>query len=451
MLDIKTFTLLIVLVCFENQLVSSDAEVDYCYSTAVYPYLNAGSKTAYHYMHGLVTNTSIPNCKPVQIWMLARHGTRYPGSNEINSIKKKLPKLQRRIIKNHEIYGNGSLCKSDIEHLKAWEVDSTLSKDRQKYLTKQGEEDLRSIAARYSNYFPILLQSDSVYEERSRYKFRTTDTERTINSMKFFIDGLFGNMSNIDTDIVPTDEDTLLQLYKTCKPWLDSKRNSSMNFEVEAFVNGSVMNQTIHEVSQRLGFADDLPFDSVSTMYTACTFERAWFVDKLSPWCAAFTKESLKVFEYEEDLYYYYYSSYGRELSDKIGCTTLQDMFNHFLKLEKGDSNDEPYGVFYFTHSTSLQLLFRTMGFAEDTIPLKASNYEAMKNNRKWRTSHLVPFAANIAAVFYRCDSSNKVRFYLNEKPLYLEGCDSGVCDWEYLKETLGNTAFNCNIDFCKQ
>lgn len=35
-------------------------------------------------------------------------------------------------------------------------------------------------------------------------------------------------------------------------------------------------------------------------MYSACVFERAWFIDKQSPWCAAFTEDMLKVFEYEE-------------------------------------------------------------------------------------------------------------------------------------------------------
>lgn len=42
------------------------------------------------------------------------------------------------------------------------------------------------------------------------------------------------------------------------------------------------------------------------------------------------------------------------------------------------------------------------MGIAEDKTPLTAANFDTMKNSRKWRTSYLVPFGANIAAVFYR-------------------------------------------------
>ncbi|XP_053996568.1 multiple inositol polyphosphate phosphatase 1-like [Hylaeus anthracinus] len=456
MLDIRIFTILVAFVCVKGRSISSDVENNYCYPTDVHPYLNAGTKTAYHHMHGLITNTSVPSCEPVQIWMLARHGTRYPGRKEIKSMKKKLSELQDDIIDNHKKHGRGGLCKESIKMLKKWKVNPDLSKDTQKYLTEQGEEDLKLMGARYKDYFPELLQSNS-----SKYKFRATNTQRTVASMNSFIEGLIGNESTtdgvigntptIDMEVLESDEDTLLKLYKFCKPWLDEVHSPSTNAEDNDFVNGPVMNETVHEISRRLGFKHDLPYDTVLIMYKACVFERAWFVDKLSPWCAAFTEKSLKVFEYEEDLYYYYHSSYGQNMSNKVGCTTLQDMFEHFTKLEEGDTKNEPQGIFYFSHSTSLQLLFTTMGIAKDTTPLKAGNYESMVDSRKWRTSYLVPFAANIAAVFYRCDSSNKVRFYLNEKPLDVEGCDGSVCDWKYLKEKLGDAAFSCNVDFCRR
>lgn len=123
-----------------------------------------------------------------------------------------------------------------------------------------------------------------------------------------------------------------------------------------------------------------------------------------------------------------------------------------------------------------VQLFLRTLGYAKDSTPITGANYNSMRDTRKWRTSFFVPFGANFAAIFYRyflnclllrfckwiscnnnvliifrCDSSNKVRFYLNEKPLDYEGCDNGICDWEYLKKKLGSIAFNCNADFCRQ
>lgn len=69
--------------------------------------------------------------------------------------------------------------------------------------------------------------------------------------------------------------------------------------------------------------------------------------------------------------------------------------------MENGDTSGEPQGIFYFTHSSSLQLFLVAMGVAKDTTPLTASNYDDM-GDRKWSTSHLVPFAGNLAAVFYK-------------------------------------------------
>lgn len=43
----------------------------------------------------------------------------------------------------------------------------------------------------------------------------------------------------------------------------------------------------------------------------------------------------------------------------------------------------------------------------------------------------------------------NKVMFYLQEKPLMFKGCDVGLCDWEYLKNTLGDLAAECDPNFC--
>ena len=53
--------------------------------------------------------------------------------------------------------------------------------------------------------------------------------------------------------------------------------------------------------------------------------------------------------------------------------------------------------------------------------------------------------------VVCRCNSNapNKVMFYLQEKLVLLDGCDAGLCDWEYLKNKFGSIASECNIDFC--
>ncbi|CAK9834098.1 Multiple inositol polyphosphate phosphatase 1 [Anthophora retusa] len=450
MLGTNIFTIFLAIFCLKSRLASSDVEADYCYTDDENPYLQAATKTAYRFSHSSIENVTVPNCEPMQIWMLIRHGTRYPGRNEIEDMKHKLPTLRRNIIANHRKNKRGDLCAKDLERLRRWEMESGFGKSKHKLLKEEGKNELIHLGERFKRYFPQLLQSDPADTLGRRYRFRSTDTQRTVASMEYFINGAFGNVTIDNTEVVPTSEDKLLKIYKTCKKWLEEEKNSTAADEVNHFINGPVYGKVIDNVSRRLGFASNLSLDDVMIIYTTCVFENAWYTDARSPWCAAFTKDELKIFEYESDLHYYYHSGYGKKLSPLVGCPPLQDMFNHFTKLENGESEDEPQGIFYFAHSATFQLLLTSMGIAEDTIPLKASNFEGMEN-RKWSTSRISPFATNLAAIFHKCDSSYKVRFYLNEKPLDYKGCEMGVCDWEHLKKEMGENAFNCNVDFCME
>lgn len=70
--------------------------------------------------------------------------------------------------------------------------------------------------------------------------------------------------------------------------------------------------------------------DMIDAMYDACRYQKAWSVTELSPWCAVFSKEELRVLEYREDLDYYYKAGYGRDINTRLGCPLLHDMMRHF-------------------------------------------------------------------------------------------------------------------------
>lgn len=65
-------------------------------------------------------------------------------------------------------------------------------------------------------------------------------------------------------------------------------------------------------------------------MYDMCRYDKSWKVDSVSPWCAVFSEEDLRVLEYKEDLVEYYKHAYGNEINQRMGCPQVQDMFNHF-------------------------------------------------------------------------------------------------------------------------
>ena len=72
-----------------------------------------------------------------------------------------------------------------------------------------------------------------------------------------------------------------------------------------------------------------------------------------------------------------------------------------FRKLEGDNHFAEPKGIFYFSHSVTLQAMVSALGIWKDPEPLLASNFKTMAK-RQWRTSLLAPFATNFIAVFYK-------------------------------------------------
>ena len=55
------------------------------------------------------------------------------------------------------------------------------------------------------------------------------------------------------------------------------------------------METTKTDVSKTLGFTTDLPHSRVKLMYDMCRFKKAFEPEKVSPFCAAFSTENLRV------------------------------------------------------------------------------------------------------------------------------------------------------------
>lgn len=56
---------------------------------------------------------------------------------------------------------------------------------------------------------------------------------------------------------------------------------------------------------------------------------------------------------------------------------------------------------FYFAHSKTMKSVLVKLGLFRDDEPLRHDNYEELKEKRKWRSSFMDPFAANIIAILY--------------------------------------------------
>ncbi|XP_061390658.1 multiple inositol polyphosphate phosphatase 1 [Musca vetustissima] len=404
------------------------------------------SKTAYQIAKS--TNIEkqylVPGCTPQKIWIFHRHGTRLPSKSTIQ----KAPRLEQlrdsigtNYRKRDELPEN-ILCQEDLIALKMWKWNASITPDMENYLTSQGYEDLRGTAKTYQKYFPEVLIKEY---DSEHYLFRHTDTQRTTESFKAFTEGLFGANSGAVAQDIP-EKDVLLRPYDYCTSW------SAQNFkgdgsESAKFRNTALWNQTMADISARLGFKYTLEVSDIELMYDMCRYEQAWQVDRTSVWCAAFLPEHVTVLEYEDDLKYFYKSGYGYPANSRLNCHAVQDM------LEKLSSKSAPNVISYFGHSTGVQTLLSALGIDKDEVPLLASNYD-QQGNRKWATSKIDPFAANFVAVKYECDADTenkeKVIFFLNQDAVDLSWCKVGLCNWNEVLERYSHFVnVDCDAYYC--
>lgn len=159
-----------------------------------------------------------------------------------------------------------------------------------------------------------------------------------------------------------------------------------------------------------------------------------------------FTPSQVRTLEYREDLSYFYKSSHGSKLNKNVKCSAVKDM------LKRLGNGTEPKTTAYFSHSAALQLFLTSLGALRDERDLTADNFAEM-SIRKWKTSKISPFAANIAIIRYQCPTHDKVRLFLNEKPLHIDWCGSdGVCDWNDMEEKYSFYANqNCDQIYCRK
>lgn len=218
----------------------------------------------------------------------------------------------------------------------------------------------------------------------------------------------------------------------------------------------------------------------------------------------------MRVFEYEEDLYHYYHVGYGQKINSKLGCQPLRDMLERFTWVEVSylvDSRDSLVSSFLTTNDPAGNWKERRAATGQRVCSISRTRRWSCCSSPRWvsartpyrsgrqtsgvwivetgehpcwcrlpRTSRLsstgtfvlrqILFLSRLLPTSssrennhgngfcFSCDSVNsplKVAFYLAEKPLTLEGCENGVCDWMRLKRKLGDMAANCSPRFCRR
>ncbi|XP_050431347.1 multiple inositol polyphosphate phosphatase 1-like isoform X2 [Adelges cooleyi] len=382
------------------------------------PYWFFDSKTAYSFVRGKDLN--IPeNCQIQQIFMLCRHGTRNASKEDNKDMLQLIP--LKNVIKNSD-----KLKATDIRAIRNWKNEA--NDDTDKDLHDQGRKDMKKLSSSIKEAFGDIFKETF---NPDIHKVLTSHEVRARQSGYHFLKNAFGNKIHITSidDLPMFDEDDVtLNIDKLRTDRIskgDKKTGNVPKTEMTTFKKGPEMLATLERIGERIGLQSPIAFDQAKAMYESCRHDKASRIRSIPAWCRVFAKKDLQVFEYLNDMNWYYKFGWGNAEGIRLGCPLLTRLN---LSFKQAANEEGARGVFYFGHRSNQFVAITMLGLARDDVPLKADNMEMMAE-RKWKTSHLNPFAANTIAAFYKCkDNVDRVSFFVNEKIMPIELDDNSTC-----------------------
>ncbi|EDW52981.1 multiple inositol polyphosphate phosphatase 1 [Drosophila sechellia] len=386
-------------------------------------------------------------CHPTRIWSIIRHGTRNPSESVILQAQNRLSEIKKRILDQT----TPPICTAELKKLRQWHWMHLNATEDEKLLVAEGEDELIELAERMQRRFPDLLPE--LYNPEWYY-FKYTATQRTLKSAESFATGLFGR-HRIHTVRYPPPlhEDPVLRFYKGCGKWkTDVDKNPETLVNARRFLAEPQMQSAVEQVRSSTRLTDLQPED-VQLMYTVCAFETAWHRPRRdsgskssyeSVWCNFFDVAALEALEFFEDLEYYWNDGYGYELTHRIACPAIADMFAAISSSEETRPR-RANATLYFTHSGTLLKLLAHLGLARDKKPLTHKHFAS---ERLWRTSQIDAFATNLAFLRYDCDKGKPQVLVLHqERVVRLPGCpqDQDLCPLATLRRIYANSVDHCD------
>ncbi|XP_040905517.1 multiple inositol polyphosphate phosphatase 1-like [Toxotes jaculatrix] len=352
-------------------------------------------------------------CQESHLTAIIRHGTRYPTTKIIKDIQ------QLYSIVLHNASGEDTWLREIQTQWTMWYTE-----DMDGRLTWKGVNDLKHLAVRLSNLFPSLISEEKL--RGGLINFITSSKHRCINSTLAFKAGLTELWDIKDKEFDHAVNDSLMRFFDMCTRFVQEvDKNASAVVEVDKFKQGPEMRRVQEKIADRLRVPYSfITHDMAEAAFYLCAYEFAIKAVN-SPWCQLFDEDDAKVMEYASDLREFWKRGYGYDINRKSSCILFHDVFNRLNKAasqnKSGQQVTEAVTV-QVGHADTLLPLLTLLGFFKDSEALTSTNYAA-QTQRSFRTSHMLPYAANLLLVLYDCGEGDlRLQPLLNEKPVTFPG-----------------------------
>lgn len=381
-----------------------------------------GSKTPYS-PQGVASGWSSPpdscSAEPLTINILARHGARHTGHiQDINDLAE------------HFIATSASLP----AWLANYSYPGTAGVDDGN-LIPLGAQEHEQLATRLRQAFPSAFPSSNVSYNPRTIKLSSTYVPRTGQSASSFA---YGALAGVDgplsgghftppfIDVASSCMDTRLRFHKNCPAYTTGvSENSSATAQFSEYLETPEYQSAVATLATRAGLsAAEVTAEQLLTAFEACAYDVILDGGNQEKWCSLFDDEAWDVANYASDLDMWYSFAGGNLINSEMPLDLLRDFFGAFdnaVAAYEDESTSALTASWRFAHAETV-LPFATMlgvFHAQDTMTAAYRD-----ENRYFRSSVRAPFAANIVATLYACDSSEyMVRFLFNEEEIVIPAC----------------------------
>ncbi|XP_038847050.1 multiple inositol polyphosphate phosphatase 1b isoform X2 [Salvelinus namaycush] len=243
--------------------------------------------------------------------------------------------------------------------------------------------------------------------------------------------------------------DELMRFFDQCQKFVeDVENNQTALEEVHLFKASAEMKRVQMKMADQL----QVPYnritpDLVEAAFFLCSYEFA--IKSLnSAWCNLFDETDAQVLEYKNDLKQYWKRGYGHDINRKSSCNLFHDLFNRLDQAAREirfGHVSEAVSI-QVGHAETLLPLLALMGFFRDETALTADNFD-VQNGRTFRTSRIVPYAANLLFVLYDCSEGLRLQFLLNETPQNFPDIMHQAPLYDTVRETYRELLQGCNFE----
>ncbi|KAG0707683.1 phosphoglycerate mutase-like protein [Suillus ampliporus] len=337
------------------------------------------------------------DCTIDQVMLMHRHGSRGP-SGEHKYIRRLVQALDDAtdIIREAEL-------PHELEFLRAG-YSSSLTPHN---LTILGRKELFDHGVEFALKYPHLT-TDVIL---------SSDSDRVVESARWFALGFFGLDPDVRIVTVSDTDDPVSWITPAPGPACPK-----FDFSFGRQVTLTWTKHYLPAITDRLnmllpgvGFTDD----DIHGALFACAYDLA--AHGVSPWCGVFRSDELADFEYESDILMDASCAYTLpdNLAPLVGTVFVNKLIERFTNAN-GDSRPL---YLEFGHDGTILLALSAIGLAKDDPPLSP---DELRPDRKFRTSELTPFAANMIWEKFTCTTSfdgPQIRLILNDATFPLSIC----------------------------